>query len=93
MANTCPFVDVSGFLAKSNEKQGEIIFSALQNIRNKNCKNSIQRTLESSNNFLSNLKKVNKYIREKINFKIYLLISLIFFIILSAICVYKFFNK
>ena len=89
MENTCPFIDVSGFLAKPDDKQGEIIFSALQNIRNKNCKNSVQRTLESSNNFLSNLKKVNKYIRGKINFKIYLLISLIFFIILSAICVYK----
>lgn len=92
MANTCPTIDVSGFLGKSDERQRDVIFNALLNIKNKNCKNSVQVTLNNSNNFLSNLKIVNKYIKNKINFKIYLLISLIIFIILSLICLYKLFN-
>jgi hypothetical protein len=92
MTNTCPFIDINGFTAKQDERQKEIIFAALQNIKNKNCKNSIQKTLETSNNFLSNLKIVSKYIKNKINLKIYLLISLIIFVILSSICLYKLFN-
>ena len=51
MANTCPFVDVNNWRSKIDEQQGEIIFSANIKLRNKNCKNSVQRTLESSNIF------------------------------------------
>tara|TARA_Y100000590_G_scaffold27666_1_gene31008 strand:- start:3168 stop:3455 length:288 start_codon:yes stop_codon:yes gene_type:complete len=95
MADTviCPHIDTTNYVSKKPREQNEIIFNSLKKKLNKNCPNSIPKTLDISNKVLDNIKILNKHFKNKINFKIYILISLIIFILITSGCLYKLFNQ
>ena len=95
MADTliCPHIDTTNYVSKLPGEQNEIIFNSLKKKLNKNCPNSIPKTLDISNKVLDNIKILNKHFKNKLNIKIYIFVLLIIFILITLGCLYKLFNQ